>query len=1317
MSSSGDTIMPNKLNRVVSAICAVAATVLMSAVLVTPASAAPTFGVSIEDLQAKAGGGLFSLFVVPDAHGPIGRSDKFAFYKVAVRNTAPTTATCNHSTWSGTPAPTFAYRWLRDGSPIVGAEVETYAPTAGDVGHTLQCQVTATNAGGASAQVSAPLYYGSAPVNFPPPAPSNPLVEAARPTVSGTTERTCVAPTNWIGAPSFTYQWLRNGSPIVGATTEKYTPKGGVGEEDQNKVLQCMVIGKNASGTAAGISSNVNIGTPTTPPANTAGSNPTTTGAEWTSGTTIVSLGVPKGILITNIRQSEAVGWTCSSASGICRTTQGVAPGASYNTIMYGVNLLPEAPESPVATVYASGGGATKEEFAQDTFTFAPPIPFALNEFKAAAFEEGGGEIESFQAGSHPFSGSVRFRTPANHLGFAVEDLHEVWTDLPVGFVGNPQSVAVSCALSVFEAGKCPQASAAGTVKLAFNPELNLNDLADATPDFGLFSAAVTVYRLQAEKGFPAEFGFRYVGPFFIFRAKVRTESDYGITIIAPKNPQLNYEGGLQGAKFTFCGTGLKKEGGCYHSNETGANAQPLMTIGTKCFEGPPVTSLALDTWQKQGANLPNGRPDLSDPHWFHASYPAPPVTGCNKLVEQWTGDEEPSLTVQPDNTNADTPAGYTAHLHIPQEGLTDPNKLANSDLNNVKVTLAEGPTLNPSVGDGISTCSEAQMEMISESPIRFEEELPHCPDGSKIGNALVRTPLLENPLRGSIYLAAQKENPFDSDYAIYLAIEEPDAGIVVKLAGKVVANPVTGQLTTVFTDNPELPFEDLTLEFFNGGRSSLANPTTCGAFTTHTELTPWAAADPYNPLPDEIAKPDDPIAIVSGPNGSSCSNTPAERPFNLDMESGSENAKAGEVSPFHMRITRPDGSQEISQLTVKSPPGYAAYLKGIPQCSDAQIKEAENRSGLAEREHSSCPANSRLGSINSGAGAGPTPLFTPGSVYLGGPYKGAPLSLVTVTPALAGADKAHPSFDLGNVVVRVALYVNRQNAQITGKTDQIPRIIKGIPLRIRDIRVNLDRPNFGLNPTNCDVSATSVTASGSEGATTTVSDRFQVGGCDKLNFAPKLTAKVTGGTQRGDHPAFTAELNYPPGGGYANIKDVQVALPHSEFLDQSHINTICTRVQAAANACPQGSIYGYAEAETPLLDGKLTGPVFLKSSDHQLPDLAIALKGPAGQPVEVEFQGRIDSVHAQIRNTIEGLPDVPVTKFILKMKGGKKGLLVNSRNLCQGKPGRMTVNMSAQNNKPFDTRPTLGNSCGKAKKGKKHHKRSRQLSQLVGGW
>jgi hypothetical protein len=291
---------------------------------------------------------------------------------------------------------------------------------------------------------------------------------------------------------------------------------------------------------------------------------------------------------------------------------------------------------------------------------------------------------------------------------------------------------------------------------------------------------------------------------------------------------------------------------------------------------------------------------------------------------------------------------------------------------------------------------------------------------------------------------------------------------------------------------------------------------------------------------------------------------------------------------------------------------------------------------------------------------------------------------------------------------VRTAVHLDRSTAQVNAKADPIPQILEGVPLRIRDVRVILDRPGFSLNPTSCDANQISAKLNGNSGAVANLSSRFQVGGCGELGFKPKFSGRLIGGTKRGDHPRFLAEVRWPAG-AYANTKDVSVTLPRSEFLDQANIRTICTRVQAAADTCPKGAIYGFAEASTPLLDEPLKGPVFLKSSDNKLPDLAIKLRGPESMPVEVEFQGRIDSIKGQIRDTIEGLPDVPVTKFVLRMRGGKKGLLVNSRNLCIGKPGRMDVRALGHNNRRADQKPRLKNSCKKAKKRKGQKKRGKK--------
>jgi hypothetical protein len=293
--------------------------------------------------------------------------------------------------------------------------------------------------------------------------------------------------------------------------------------------------------------------------------------------------------------------------------------------------------------------------------------------------------------------------------------------------------------------------------------------------------------------------------------------------------------------------------------------------------------------------------------------------------------------------------------------------------------------------------------------------------------------------------------------------------------------------------------------------------------------------------------------------------------------------------------------------------------------------------------------------------------------------------------------------FDLGNVVIRNALYVNPETAQVTTKSDPIPTILHGILLDVRDIRVSLDRPSFTAAPTSCEPMSVDATVSGLEGAAAAVSNPFQVGGCAALGFKPKLSLRLFGGTHRNAHPRLRATLTARPGD--ADIAGASVALPHSEFLDQGHIRTVCTRTQFAARECPQGSIYGEAEATTPLLDSPLRGPVYLRSSANPLPDLVAALRGPDSQPIEVVLDGRIDSVHGGIRSTFEAVPDQPVSSFTLNMQGGKKGLLVNSRDICKS-TARATAKFTAQNGRTAELRPELQNSCGKSAAKHKRHSR-----------
>lgn len=1016
------------------------------------------------------------------------------------------------------------------------------------------------------------------------------------------------------------------------------------------------------------------------------------TSAEPTSGALSVSIDLPPGL---TLGAASGSGWSCFLAIEICTNSNVVAAAGSYPTLnLTQVWIGNSAPDTVTVKATVLGGGTLVPITGENSFTFGAREPFGIDVSNTKVIEESGAELT--QAGGHPFAASasfkVRVRTLPDGSHIPVEDLHSGVSEIPAGVVGNPSVATASCTFTEMLENECPDEAAVGGVFL---------DLASPEEPDGLeFSAPV--YRLVHEDGYPASFGFKTPGPSFVVRTKVRSDGDYGITAIIPlvaSRPRL-YE-----SDFTFCGYGanLSHDPGsngfvsCKKLSQPGHNRKPFVSLGTNCAIGEPMTRFAVDSWLHRGSYQANGLPDLTDPTWAIQDVFSPVLTGCEQLTEEWNGQHEPSFGFQPDSHAADSPAGYTAKVHIPQDGLEDPQGLATSHLRDTTVTLPRGVSLNPSIGDGLAACTEGQIGLLgtdfpSPSRIHFNTLMPDCPPNSKVGVATIQTPLLDQSLHGSVYLAAQDENPFDSDYAIYLTVEEPATGVIFKVAGKVEPDFQTGQIRTTFEENPQLPFSDLTLDFFGGARASLANPVSCGNFTVNTALTPWSAADPEAPRTDEIANPTDQISIDSGPNGSRCSTSAAQRPFDLGLEAGAKNPIAGARSPFAIRITRPDGAQEIDRLEIATPPGFVASLRGIPYCSEAQIAVAASRSGKDEQSSASCPGAAAIGTTSAGAGAGPTPFYAPGKLYLAGPYRGAPLSVVAITPAVAGP------FDLGNVVIRSALKVDPVTARISALTDTIPRIVNGIPLRIRDIRIDLDRPDWAQNPTNCEAMSVAVTARGSDGAVAEPTNRFQVGGCEGLGFGPKLTGSLKGGTKRSDHPAFTSVLTAPEG-AFANIASASVTLPHSEFLDQSHIRTVCTRVQFAADQCPAGSVYGRAEATSPLLDQPLTGNVYLRSSSNPLPDLVVALKGPPSQPIAIDLAGRIDSIRGGIRTTFETVPDAPVSRFVLSMQGGKKGLLVNSRDLCAKGGGRMTIRLVGQNGKQSAQSPLLKNQCRKGRK------------------
>jgi hypothetical protein len=942
-------------------------------------------------------------------------------------------------------------------------------------------------------------------------------------------------------------------------------------------------------------------------------------------------------------------------------------------------------------TISACGGGVstcpTPATTTDDPIEVGPPTHFEVTSFDATNLREDG--EPATQAGSHPNTSSAEFTFPREITGggfeVPVETLEDGAVELPPGLLGNPRAMPRCTPEQIASASgtACPADSQIGTVTIEF----------DGQPGHP-FPEALAVYNLVPSHGTPAEFAFNLFQNVTHISAKIRTGEDYGVTLMALNVPEVK---SFSGVRFDFWGV----PGAPSHDAErcwtgdpafpvgcpTGAPLRPLVSLPTSCL-GPVQTSLHATTWlgSEASASVLSHDNTLPTPN---------PVgfDGCNAL-DYSSPATEPSLEARPTTNVADSASGLDVDLHLPQNESCDPGppvscENAEAHLRDATVTLPEGLVINPAGANGLDGCSEAGFGYTSTDPdgtIHTTPDPATCPDASRQGNLEVETPVLDHPLKGSVYLAKPYANPFGSLLAIYLTVDDPQTGIVVKLAGKVTADPNTGQLSATFTQNPQLPFEDFKLHFFGGAGGALRTPATCGTYQTTSSLTPWSAPESGPP-----ATPSDAWAIQTAPGGGTCPTSQGQRPNSPDLDAGSLSPVAGISTPTIVNLRRNDGSQEFSSVKLTLPPGLTGKLAGIGQCSDRALAGAIAKTGQQEKSAPSCPTSSRIGTVDVAAGAGPAPYNTQGTAYLAGPYKGAPLSMAIVTPATAGP------FDLGTVVVRVALFIDRDSAQITAVSDRIPSILQGIPLDIRAAKVTLDRQSFTRNGTSCDPSSFEGSLVSTLNSTASLSERFQLGECSSLAFKPKLGIRLIGGTKRGAHPALQASLRMPEGG--ANIGKAVVALPHSEFLDQSHIGTICTRVQYAANQCPAASVYGSVKVTSPLVDYPLEGPAILRSSDNKLPDLVMALHGPPSQPIEVDAVGRIDSVNRGIRTSFEGTPDIPVSTLVLNMAGGKKGLLQNSTNICKG-THKATAEFDGQNGKAADFEPALKNSkCGKQKK------------------
>ncbi len=824
-----------------------------------------------------------------------------------------------------------------------------------------------------------------------------------------------------------------------------------------------------------------------------------------------------------------------------------------------------------------------------------------------------------------------------------IDDLQQVMVDLPQGLSVNPEATP-QCTLAEFEGLGCsPTAQVGESLVTGAAP---LTGVHEQLP-------AASVYNLVPKEGQPALFGFK-LGPEKIFiEAFVVWEGDYheGFYIDVPEIPVLgSLAGGLiykQRLRFkgrSGDGTYITTPTTCFEWEKEAQYktiySTYLRASGVKEEEENPGYKFPADSEPAIESPLPAGKKPLDCP-----GIPYDPTTG-----------------IDPKTAEANSPSGALTEVKVPHvvPAVPSEDSRSNSMTKEVKVGLPLGMGLNPSAATGLVACTDAQFNKGSRGPST-------CPPASQIGTIEIETPPLPaGSIKGNVYVGEQKSRDPASgeEYRIFVVADavspetEKEFAISVRLVGNVSADPVTGQLTTRFAGLPQVPFSAVTLKINDGPRSALTSPPTCGPHVMTTTMTPWSGN------PDEA--PTDEFVLTSAPGGGPCAKTLGERPFAPGFLAQVTDPRAGAFTNINMDIARTPGNQELKGVEVTLPPGLTAKLAGLRYCPEEALAFARNNAGTAEAAAASCPSDSLVGSASITSGSGPEPLkIDGGKAFLAGPYNGAPLSLAVITPATAGP------FDLGTVVVRVALFLDPKTAQVRAVSDPLPHVYGGALLDVRTVSVKVDRSGFALNPTGCSAKtfAGVLRGGGSDPtnpaafSSVAASSPYQATNCDLLGFKPKLTLRAFGATKRTKNPKLRATLFARPGD--ANISRAAVTLPPALILDQASISKVCTRVQFAAKQCPSNSIYGFAEATTPLLDGPLKGPVYLRSSDNTLPDLVAALDGQ----VSVELAGRTDTVKGRIRNTFDMVPDVPVTKFVLTIRGGKKkGLLVNSRSLCARK-------------------------------------------------
>ena len=834
---------------------------------------------------------------------------------------------------------------------------------------------------------------------------------------------------------------------------------------------------------------------------------------------------------------------------------------------------------------------------------------------------------------------------------------------LPPGLSADPRAMP-ACALQRLASEEgCPAGTQVGVFALRLASEAELGPIVNVAP----------------EAGQPAELALETPGKvaFALTGRLVHGARGYQLAIVADGLPGaeiLSVETTLWGVpaeaehdpqRGLLCSTpDVNRQWSCTGGGESaGVEAAAFLRMGADCAAGPQTASAWADSGEEPG-------------RWVQARAALPGLTGCDELSFQ------PEVKLEPDTLLADAPLGLALNVETPQsESAQAP---ATPPLREATVTLPPGVSLSAAGVDGVQACEAGGPQgfdmptglNVSGVPLDPEEvgageevgpdgnarlAPGHCPEASTIGSAIASTPLLARSLRGRVYLAnpgcggAGQQPCGEADaldgslYHVYVELggagETAQQGAIVKLEGKLQANPANGRLTLELPEAPQLPLSRLRIELNGGPRALLDNPATCGAAAMSSDLRPWSAP---GETPEGLREPGTPDATASSYyEVSGCGGPPVLHPGFL---AGSANPLAGAFSPFTLTVTRGDREQYLSQIQVRTPPGLLAMLGGVPLCEAAPAAAG------------SCPASSRIGSTTVAAGAGSAPLEMPGSVYLTGPYEGAPFGLAIVTPALVGP------FDLGTIAIRARVEIDPQSGALSITSDRLPQIVLGVPLRLRRITLDLDRPDFIFNPTDCDAQQVTVNVVGAQGASASASSPFAVGGCRALVFKPSLKASARGQAGSGDGASLDVKLAFPASaqGSEANLKRIKLALPKQLASRLTTLQQACEDSVFAANpaACPRASIVGAARVRTPMLGAPLAGPVyFVSHGGAAFPSLVVVLQG---EGIRFDLTGSTEIDAKDITSaTFAAVPDVPVSSFELYLPQGAHSALGAGASLC----------------------------------------------------